>query len=235
MAETGIGLASGYGQVALARIAYSAAAAELSDASRSRVHTDSDQGRPIGEFVDDALQLVARAAEVLDRAVVLERERGASWAQIGEKLEISKQAAHQKYGSIFEQWRAALDEPLVQRGKIFDCRLPDGPDDPEAWVRRLDSWVNRHKDPDDAKRSVSGQLERATLTEQVVQLLRLATVVRDTKDATKRRAFLERKAELLKRIAESRPGDSDAVEAAEAANQLFAGLDEDAIGASRRR
>lgn len=221
MARCRIGLESGYSQRALARLAYSAAAAQLSDSSRIRVHTDSDQGRPLGEFVEDALRLVGLAADVLERAVVLERERGASWVEIGERLEVSKQAAQQKYGPALERWRAALDEPLVPRGRINDCCLPDGADDPDSWVRKLDGWVDRHKADDDAKRSVSGGLEQATLVEQITQLLRLAAAARESRDASKRRAVLARKAELLKRIAETRPDDLDAMAAAKDAIALL--------------
>jgi hypothetical protein len=113
----------------------------------------------------------------------------------------------------------------VGPGGIYDRRLPDGADDPESCVHRLDAWVKRHKDVDDMKHRACEGIERETIVEQVSVLLRLATAARDDKDPVKRRAFLARRAELLKRIAKTLPDDP---EAAEDANQLIAQLDKDA-------
>jgi hypothetical protein len=153
--------------------------------------------------------------------VILERERGTSWGEIGEELSATtKQAAQQRFGGVVEEWLAALDEPLVRgRGGIYDCRLPDGADSPERCVARLDAWVKRHDNPTDPPRSVSA--ERADLVEQVAQLDRAARRISGENDPAKRRAFFEHKARVMRNIAEAQPGNVDALEAAaDAAAQL---------------
>ena len=74
-----------YSHQARARLALSAAAKELSDYARGLVSAD-DRGSGPGEVVERAVQLVDDARGVLERAVVYERERGASWQTIGAAL-----------------------------------------------------------------------------------------------------------------------------------------------------
>jgi hypothetical protein len=224
--RTLIGLDSGYSRRGLARLALSAAAAELSDRARLAVHGNADRHVAAGELVENALALVAQADEVLNRAIVLERERGTSWSVLGDALRVSKQAAQQKHGPSFEQWRDALDEPLRRgRGNIFDCQLPDGPDDPDAHVARLDTWIARHCEPEVPPRSVSAGLERASLVDRVADLARQARRMVHEDDPAKRQAYYARKATLLSRIAEADPSNNEAADAADAARRTLAQLD----------
>jgi hypothetical protein len=123
------GLDSGYSRRALARLAFSVAAKELSDQARGSVSTRSDGYARPGDFLEEALALRAQVEWLLTRAVVLERERGTSWAEIGERLEASKQAAHERYNKLEDDRRSALDEPWAPQGAGTDalvCQLPDG-------------------------------------------------------------------------------------------------------------
>jgi hypothetical protein len=87
---------------------------------------------------------------------------------------------------------------------LYDCRLPDGPDDPEHHAKRLDAWLARHQERGEP-RSVSEGLQRATLIERVAELTRQARLLVHETDAAKIRAFQERKAAVLTAIAEARP------------------------------
>lgn len=48
--------------------------------------------------VDQLDSIVRRAQQQLDRAVVVARQEGASWAAIGEQLGTTRQAAQQRFG-----------------------------------------------------------------------------------------------------------------------------------------
>jgi hypothetical protein len=132
-----VGLDSGDSRRSLARLAYSVAARELSDRARSAVATRSDGHAHPGEFLQEALEVQSQTEWLLSRAIALERERGTSWAEIGERLEVSKQAALERYSELEHEWRAALDEPLVPHranSDVLVCQLPDGADDPMTWA-----------------------------------------------------------------------------------------------------
>jgi hypothetical protein len=74
-----------YSHMTQARLALSAAAKGVSDQARGLVSAD-DRGSGAGEIVERAVQLVDDARAVLARAVVYEREQGASWQTIGRRL-----------------------------------------------------------------------------------------------------------------------------------------------------
>src|SRR5215211_7484547 len=82
---------------ALARLALSQAARELSDSARHFVPTTSDRHSQGGMMVEDAARLVSAGQYVLERAVIYERERGRSWETIGEALGITRQSAHERF------------------------------------------------------------------------------------------------------------------------------------------
>ncbi|MPZ66664.1 MAG: hypothetical protein GEU83_14525 [Pseudonocardiaceae bacterium] len=75
------------------------------------------------------------AREVLDAAVVYERQCGASWAAIGEALDVTRQSAHERFGPTVTAWDTAIDEPLD---------LSEGAADPDATAARLDQWCAQH-------------------------------------------------------------------------------------------
>src|ERR671910_3024402 len=88
-----------YSHAARARLALSVAAKGVSDEARGLVSAD-DRGTGAGEIVEWAVQLVDDARAVLDRAVVYERERGASWQTIGAAIGISRQTAHERFAEV---------------------------------------------------------------------------------------------------------------------------------------
>lgn len=57
-----------------------------------------------GTFLKDALHLRYLADLVVQRAVVVERERGASWADIGSAAGTTRQAAHERWGTVVGSW-----------------------------------------------------------------------------------------------------------------------------------
>lgn len=96
---------SGYSRRALARLALSVSAAELADQARALVHADRDS-RP-GEALEAALNLLGTAQLLVTQAAVLERSQGTSWQVLGECLDVSRQAAHQRFASAVEEWETA--------------------------------------------------------------------------------------------------------------------------------
>jgi hypothetical protein len=206
-------------------------------AHASKVHTSADDRAESGAFIEHAVGLLRSAEELLNRAVVLERERGTSWEVIGEVFGMSRQGAQQKYGPTFDQWREALDEPLRRgRGNIYDSQLPDGPDDPERHVARLDAWLARVRESKSTPRTASGGLERASLVEQIGELARQARRIVHEKDSAKARAYHARKAAVLGQIAAAQPGNKDAAEAAALAQRELEALGEiDTRSIHRRR
>src|SRR6266704_6038762 len=103
-----------YSRKSQARIALSVAAREVSDEARGLVPAD-DRGSGVGEIVERAVQLVDRTRDVLERAVVYEREEGASWQDIGAALGISRQTAQERFAEVEQRWRDALRRPSADR------------------------------------------------------------------------------------------------------------------------
>ena len=213
-----------YSHAAQARLALSAAAKGVSDEARGLVSTD-DRGSGAGEIVERAVQLVDDARAVLERAVVYERERGASWQAIGAAIGISRQTAHERFAEVERRWKDALrrSDAAAGPGGRRAPRLPVGAEDPEGWGERLDRWVIRHREPgdlDSGEHPVSGQQGPQSLLQAAAELRH------DGQELTSRGAslaerftFYERKAVLLEQIAAADPDDPAAGEAAAAARR----------------
>jgi hypothetical protein len=165
---------------ARARLALAVAARNLSDLARGAVRTTADRYAHEGEAVEDALRLVAAAEEVLNRAVVWEREKGTTWEVIAEALGgRRKQTAQERFAGVVARWKAALLrpwQPATDQDSVYSA-LPSGAEDPAQWASRLDAWCRRHREPTDVDRDdpqpVSGGL-KADPTDvlfTVVQLL----------------------------------------------------------------
>jgi hypothetical protein len=134
----------------LARLAHAKAARELSDTARGDVSTQGDAEAEEGDFIARALRLVHEAERVLELAVVLERERGASWEDIGRALgNITRQSAHGRYAAAHHDFLDALMFPVRREpGQAWGRSvLPDGLDDPTHTMGRLDVWAIRHREP----------------------------------------------------------------------------------------
>jgi len=216
-------MAARYSHATRARLALSVAAKGVSDEARGLVSAD-DRGTGAGEIVEWAVQLVDDARAVLDRAVVYERERGASWQTIGAAIGISRQTAHERFAEVERCWKEALGRSDAAAGRGRQAPgLPPGAEDPEGWGRQLDQWVIRHREPgdfDSGEYAVSGQQGPQSLLEAAVELRH------DGQELTgrgaslaERFAFYERKAVLLEQIAAADPDDPAAGEAAAAARR----------------
>jgi hypothetical protein len=162
----------------LARLAHAKAARELSDTARAEVATHGDQEAEEGDFINRALRLVYEAERVLELAVVLERERGASWEAIGLALgSITRQSAHGRYAAGHHEFLEALMFPVRRDpGQAWGRSvLPDGLDDPAHTASRLDAWSIRHREPHEPGAEqispVSAGLRRDGLHESETNLL----------------------------------------------------------------
>lgn len=221
--------APAYSRRSLARLTFSLGAAQLADRTTSLVATTSDSwGRP-GELVHDALALVAAAEELLQRAVVVERERGASWTVLGEALDMTRQGAQQKFGAAADDWVQTIDQVMEPVGPSICARLlpGEGPEAPEQHAHNLDAWVLRHAEKPNRPRgkpAVSGGLENSSQIEQISRLSSLARRMRNESDSAKLRALYACKAALLTRVAQEAPKDEDAAERAEDARRELAAL-----------
>jgi hypothetical protein len=133
-------------------IAYLTGCQELSDQARRQVSTYGDEHRRAGELVEDALRLVRHADEVLRLAIAAERAASTSWQEIGERLDVSRQAAHERFARIVDEISDAVLFPKREpdhEGGLGWWACPDGLEDSEATVRRLDEWALRHREPAD--------------------------------------------------------------------------------------
>jgi hypothetical protein len=212
---------------ALARLALSQAARELADSARSLVPTASDRYAESGGFIDHAHRLVAAAQEVLERAVIYERERGRSWEDVGEALGITRQSAHERFAEAEERWHYGLDHPytLPTGNSIASSNLPDGADSPRDYMRWLDEWCERHTEPADGATDRAHQVSAGLVRDDLltVQLISAVTgqsnrLVRDHgHDPVAERTFWERKVRLAERLAAGDPGDPKAQESLAAA------------------
>jgi hypothetical protein len=212
-----------YSRQARARVAFSLACRGLSDFARALVPTSSDGYAHPGEYIENAARIVGEAQQIMQLAVILEREHVTSWEDIGEALGTSKQAAHERFNPAVERWRAELAEPWVpDRGGLLSLQLPDGAEDPAKWAEVLDEWVIRHHekwDGDRGEHPVSGNLPLASVVEQVSMALAEVRALQEREHAgeatpEQRHGWYQRKAELFQRLAEARPEDPAYAEAA---------------------
>jgi hypothetical protein len=170
-----------YSDRSLGRLAFSQACRDLSDLARAHVATDADGYLRPGELLEDAGRLVAGAEQALRMAVVAERLRGASWAQIGETLGVTRQSAHERYAAREHELRQALLFPdrAGAAGAPGWWAVPVGLEDPEPTALELDEWEMRHRertDPERGEAAVSAGLQpRRTLDETgaVIELAKL--------------------------------------------------------------
>ena len=234
-----------YTRSELHRIAYLVACRELSDAARGQVSTYGDEYRRAGELVEDALRLARHADEVLRLAVAAERAASTPWQEIGERLDVSRQAAHERFARIVDEISDGVLFPAREpdhEGGLGWWACPDGLEDPEATVRRLDEWALRHREPADpgsGEHPVSDGLSRREDLARVEAIGVVTALARRLMDGdlpagvserTARRVLLERKLEAFDMIARRDSGRTarDArVQAGEAFEQLVAWHRED--------
>ncbi|MEU6721930.1 hypothetical protein ABZ897_61745 [Nonomuraea sp. NPDC046802] len=220
-----------YTEQSLAQLALAATAQDLADFLIGFVAVwPTSEPRP----VEDAARFVRRAQELLDRAVIVEKVGGASWEDIGDTLEITKQSAHAKFRQAVEEWEAAVKRPIVT-DEIYGIggleartynRMPAGTSTPDETAAYLDRWALAHADGRDVGgRPVSGGLARMT---PLVELMSLSTGALFEEFVVPPPHLLaenaEREAVLWERIAAGGHRTRDAKKHAAAARQRAADL-----------
>src|SRR4051794_13463754 len=146
----------GYSFAELHRIAYMAACQQLSERARGQVSTDGDAYRRPGELIDDALALLRQAEQVLRLAVAAERAAATSWQEIGERLDVTRQSAHERFAAAWRRSPTAILFPEREpdhEGGLGWWACPDGLDDPQRTVGELDAWAARHRERSDPERA----------------------------------------------------------------------------------
>lgn len=196
---------------ALARLALSAAYRDVAEFAAGGVPTVSDAYGDAWDYVDHAARLLARAQDVLARAVVYARERGGNWPTIAEALDTSEDQARDQWAPTLEHWESALDRPWERSGRFLAGRMPDGTTEPEQTAAELDQWCLRHLDEHDGARHnaraegiedrmVSATLPQHTPLTEMTSLTRTAAyLTRRGSQATEaeRDAYQQRKAQVL--------------------------------------
>jgi hypothetical protein len=211
----------------LARLAHAQAARELSDTARAEVATHGDQEAEEGDFINRALRLVHEADRVLELAVVLERERGASWEAVGLALgSITRQSAHERYAAAHHAFLDALMFPVRREPDQAwgQSALPDGLEDPPHTAGRLDVWSIRHREPQEPGAEqispVSAGLHQDGLHASETNLLgRMGAIVASgllppgVDAGTATRMLLERRVARYQLVLEADPTDVETREA----------------------
>lgn len=135
-----------YPREALARLVLSQAAADLARAAGPLVVTRNDADTGLGGRASEARRLVEHAEQLLARAVVFERERGASWEDIARYLDMDPQAAEERFAPELARWSEALETPClideVRHRRVL--RLPVAAHSPDIVRRELDLWAHFH-------------------------------------------------------------------------------------------
>jgi hypothetical protein len=150
---------SHYTRQALARLVLADHAAGLSNAAADLAVTRYDEFCGAGGRVSEAAALTEHTDRLLTSAVIYERERGSSWADIGRPLDLNGPAAQQRFTPAIEQWHTAFDVPyrLDPTGRKRVPQLPTAAYDPARVSRNLDLWADVRLGFDD-KHAVSGAL-----------------------------------------------------------------------------
>ncbi|WP_193241465.1 hypothetical protein [Streptomyces phaeolivaceus] len=148
-----------FSREALARLVLSSAATGVADAAMGLVVSRNDGDTGHGGRASQAARLVRDAECALTRAVVYERERGATWESIAHYLEIDPTAAEARFGPALADWHEAFAVPyrLDATGRKRVPRLPTAAYDPAHAVRRLDLWAYLYVVTQD-RHAVSGGL-----------------------------------------------------------------------------
>lgn len=126
---------------ALARLALSNQARHVSDDARDLVKPRPDED--VRELLERASQLHQNSEEVLQRAAIYAAESGVSWTDIGEALDITRQAAAARYSPLKEEWRDALIEPVIRDNRsMTHPRFADWAlTAPHDLAKSLNTWI----------------------------------------------------------------------------------------------
>jgi hypothetical protein len=201
---------------ALARLALSSAYREAADFAAGGVPTVSDEYGDAYDYVDHAARLLSTAQDVLTRAVVYARERGGSWDDIAEALNLTAEQARDQYTATIDRWDDALNRPWERSGRFLASRMPDGTTEPDETAADLDQWCLRHLEEYDGARHnarhdgiedrmVSANLPEHTSVTEMTSLTRTAAyLIQRGAEITRaeRGAYERRKKELMSRLSQ---------------------------------
>ncbi len=212
--------APAYGDGALGRLAFSQACRDLSDLARAHVPTSADGHQGPGELVGEALRLIHCAEYAMRMAVVAERLRGASWAQMADALGLSPDSVSGRYADAEREVRDALLFPDRdgRDGTPGWWACPDGLDDPEATARDLDAWERRHRertDPDRGAAAVSPGLARRGTLDEIGAVTTIAGMFIDgelpdcVSRARAEQVLCERRVRVFERLLAERPDSTE--------------------------
>src|SRR5262249_43205508 len=131
-----------YSRAGLARLVVSDQARDVADQATGLAVTVYDGGRACSRL-EQALQLRAAADELVAAAVAYGGERAASWADVAEVLEATKQTAHERWAPVEREWRDGLVDPLRDQpgGQLRYLAVPAAAYEPEKYAAALDAWV----------------------------------------------------------------------------------------------
>ncbi|MFG2840142.1 hypothetical protein ACGFYE_34665 [Streptomyces zaomyceticus] len=148
---------------ALARLVLCDHAADVADGAAGLVATANDPDTGLGGRVSQAVQLVELAERALASAVIYERERGSSWAEIAQYLGIGPAEAEERFAANLDGWNTAFDIPyrLDDTGRKRVPQLPTAAYDPAWACDRLDTWAGNRLVLVDDERPVSSGLVMA--------------------------------------------------------------------------
>jgi hypothetical protein len=233
-----------YTPKALARLAHADAAHELSERLVAQAATYADGYGRGAYLTEEAATVVRDAIDLLRAAVVADRLRDASWSEVGEALEISKQSAHERFANVEREFREAL---------LFPHRHPEPPpalgytvapyavQEPDRVRERLDAWVIERgrssgpgrNEPEPVTRGLAAMSD-TWITERMSQVLELsdALIRRELPNGVTyeqaQRRHAELKVELYERMAADRPDDIDVAAQLAQARQALAALEDPA-------
>ncbi|MGA5578359.1 hypothetical protein ACPCK9_26490 [Streptomyces koyangensis] len=108
-----------------------------------------DPAAPHGDRLRRALALKAETDKLIGRAVIAEREEGATWTQIAEAAGTSKQAAHERWAGRVSAWAASGRTALP----------PDSRNTALGAARILDRVYAEHSHDNPAPDAVSSGLD----------------------------------------------------------------------------
>ncbi len=136
-----------YTSRSLAQLALGVAARHISDFARGLVPTGRHRITYDGMLLADALRLHQLAQNVLDAAIVLEREDGTSWDEIADTMHVTPTVAKDRWQPAEQRWH---DHVELAATPGHHHELPGTlTDRPEDIARQLDDWVTHHREPRD--------------------------------------------------------------------------------------
>jgi hypothetical protein len=230
-----------YTPAMLARLAYSHAAQELSERLVTEAATYADEyGR--GAFLaEEAATILSEAQALLEAAVVADRLRGVSWLAVAEALNLSADAATNRFGSAERRCREALLFPhrSSKNGGPGYTLTTYAVEEPDRVRERLDAWVVEHRrssgpdrdEPEPVTRGLA-PMARTWITERIGQVLELsdALMKRELPDGVRyreaERRHAELKVELYEAMAAERPASRDVQQQLAQARERLADLSE---------